>query len=220
MMIGLSLGIIGKEDFGTAALLVCVSGAMLLIGGARIWHLCLLACSAAPVFWYLLHNRTHRAGRLTSFRDIWADPEGASYQVVQSLCAIASGDVHGRGLGRGFVKSYLPEARTDFIFSVICEELGMIGAIAVIALFFAFLWQCRLIIRDCADPMGKVLAFGIAMTIGIQAVMNIAVVTVSVPTKGISLPLVSAGGSGVIFLGVLVGVLASISRYGGLIKRG
>ena len=220
VMIGLSLGIIGKEDFGTAALLVSVSGAMLLIGGARIWHLCLLACSAAPMFYILLHSRSHRTGRLMTFRNIWEDPQGAGYQVVQSLCTIASGGLYGRGLGRGFVKSYLPEARTDFIFSVICEELGMIGAIAVIALLFAFLWQCRLVVRDCADPMGKVLAFGIAMTFGIQAVMNIAVVTVSVPPKGISLPLVSAGGSGVIFLGVLVGVLASISRYGGLIKRG
>lgn len=220
LVIGISVGVVGIEDFGTAALIAAVSGAMLLVGGARLTHLTLLGMSALPVFAYLLKSRTHRMSRLTSFMDIWEDPEGKSYQVLQSLCTIASGDFSGRGLGRGFVKHYLPEARTDFIFSVICEEFGVIGATMVIALFIVFLWQCRSVIRDCADPMGRLLAFGIAMTIGVQAAMNIAVVTVSVPTKGISLPLVSAGGSGVIFLGILVGILASIPRYGGLQSRG
>ena len=217
--IGLGVGVVGIEDFGTAALLGAVGGTMLLVGGARIGHLLLLILPAVPAFAYLLFSRAHRMSRLLTFLDIWEDPAGKGYQAVQSLCTIASGGFYGRGLGRGFVKGYLPEARTDFIFSVICEELGVIGAVAVIALLMAFLWQCRLIMRDCADPTGKLLAFGIAMTFGIQAVMNIAVVTVSMPTKGISLPLVSAGGSGVIFLGVLVGVLASIPRYGGIVER-
>ncbi len=217
--IGLAVGIVGIEDFGTAALLAGVGGSMLLIGGARIWHLLLLVLPTVPAFAYLLFSRAHRMSRITSFLDIWADPEFKGYQAVQSLCTIVSGGFMGRGLGRGFVKGYLPEARTDFIFAVICEELGMVGAVAVIALLIAFLWQCRMIIRDCADPMGRLLAFGIAMTFGIQAVMNIAVVTVSCPTKGISLPLVSAGGSGVLCIGALVGLLASIPRYGGLIER-
>ncbi len=218
--IGLAGAIVGREDFGTAALLAAVGGAMLLVGGARIVHLVLLGLPAAvPGFIFLLFSRSHRMERITAFMDIWKDPEGKGYQAVQSLCTIVSGGFYGRGLGRGFVKSYLPEARSDFIFSVICEELGVIGAIVVIALLIAFLWQCRLVVRDCADPTGRLLAFGIAMTFGIQAVMNIAVVTVSCPTKGISLPLVSAGGSGILFLGALVGVLASIPRYGGLIDR-
>lgn len=217
--IGLSVAVVGIEDFGTAALLAAVGAAMLLVGGARIWHLILLVLPAVPAFGYLLFSRAHRMSRLLTFLNIWEDPEGKGYQAVQSLCTIVNGGFFGRGLGRGFVKGYLPEARTDFIFSVICEELGVVGAAAVIALLIAFLWQCRLVIRDCADPTGRLLAFGIAMTFGIQAVMNVAVVTVSMPTKGISLPLVSAGGSGVIFLGILVGMLASVPRYGGIADR-
>jgi cell division protein FtsW len=219
MAIGLAVGVVGIEDFGTAALLAAVGGAMLLIGGARIWHLMLLMLPVPPAFAFLLFSRAHRMSRITSFMDIWADPEGKNYQAVQSLCTIVSGGWAGRGLGRGFVKGYLPMASSDFIFAVICEELGIIGAIAVIALLIAFLWQCRLIVRDCADPTGRLLAFGVVMTFGVQAVMNIAVVTVSCPTKGISLPLVSAGGSGVLCLGALVGILASVARYGGLIER-
>jgi cell division protein FtsW len=218
--IGLAVGVVGIEDFGTAALLAAVGGAMLLVGGARITHILLLVLPAVPAFGYLLFSRAHRMSRLLTFLNIWEDPEFKGYQAIQSLCTIVSGGFFGRGLGRGFVKGYLPEARTDFIFSVICEELGVIGAVAVIALLVAFLWQCRLILRDCADPTGKLLCFGIAMTFGVQAAMNIAVVTVSMPTKGISLPLVSAGGSGVIFLGVLVGMLASVPRYGGMALGG
>ena len=125
---------------------------------------------------------------------------------------IASGGWWGRGLGHGFVKGYLPEARNDFIFAVICEELGMVGAATVILLLVSLMWKSRHVINQCVDPAGRLLAFGIAMMIGLQAAMNIAVVTVSVPTKGISLPLVSAGGSGAIFLGALVGILANIAR--------
>ena len=117
-------------------------------------------------------------------------------------------------MGRGFVKGYLPEARSDFVFAVICEELGMLGAVAVIALLIVLMWQASKVIRQCGDPMGRLMAFGIALSIGLQAAMNIAVVTVSVPTKGIALPLVSAGGSGAVFLGALVGVLANIARSG------
>jgi cell division protein FtsW len=134
--------------------------------------------------------------------------------VIQSLCTIASGGWFGNGLGQGFVKGYLPEARNDFIFAVICEELGMIGATAVIGLLIALMWQGRKTIIRCIDPAGKLMALGIVLTLGLQAAMNIGVVTVSIPTKGISLPLVSAGGSGAIFLGALTGILASIARTG------
>jgi cell division protein FtsW len=215
MAIGICVGAVGIEDFGTAALLASVAGVMLLVGGARIWHLMLMILPAVPVFGYLLISRAHRMSRLMTFLDIWADPEGKGYQAIQSLCTIASGGYWGQGLGRGFVKTYLPEARTDFIFSVICEELGMVGAVLVIALLIAFLWQCMRVIRGTEDSTGRLLAFGIAFVFGFQAAMNIAVVTVSVPTKGIALPMVSGGGSGVIFLGLLVGVLANIARTGG-----
>jgi len=166
-----------------------------------------------------LVSRPHRLDRLLTFVDIWRDPEGKGYQAVQSLCTIASGGWWGRGLGCGVVKGYLPEARNDFIFAVICEELGMVGAVAVIGLLIALIWQGRGVIHRCIDPMGRLLAFGILATLGLQATMNLAVVTVSVPTKGISLPLVSAGGSGAVLLGGLVGMLANIAR-GNRLARG
>lgn len=214
VVMGFTVGAVGLEDFGTGALLAAVGGAMLLVAGARLWHLVLLILPAIPAFGFLLLSRAHRMQRLTTFLDIWQDPEGKGYQVVQSLCTIASGGWWGRGLGRGFVKTYLPERQNDFIFAVINEELGFVGACAVIALFVALMWKCRQAIVRCNDPAGRLLAFAIAMMIGTQAAMNIAVVNVSVPTKGIALPFVSAGGSGIIFLGFLVGVLANIARTG------
>ncbi len=214
MVVGAAVGVVGLEDFGTAALIAGVAGAMLLVAGARLWHMGLLVLPAIPVFGYLLISRSHRMDRLTTFLDIWADAEGKGYQAIQSLCTIVAGGWWGVGLGQGFSKTYLPEARSDFIFAVICEEMGLPGALAVMGLFVVFLLISRTVMRRCADPMGRLLAFGIAMTLGFQALMNVAVVTVSVPTKGIALPLVSAGGSGVIFLGFLVGVMANIPRTG------
>jgi len=213
--IGLCVGLVGLEDFGTAVLLAAVAGGVLLMAGAKWLHLVMLAFPAASAFGYLLWSRPHRIERLLIFLDPWSDPEGKGYQVIQSLCTIASGGWWGRGLGAGFVKGYLPEARNDFVFAVICEELGMVGAVAVIGLLVALLWQSRGVIRACADPAGRLLALGIALTLGLQAAMNIGVVTGSLPTKGISLPLVSAGGSGAVFLGALVGVLANIARSQG-----
>jgi len=185
---------------------------MLLMGGARFWHLLLLVLPSVPAFGYLLISRAHRIERLVSFRNIWADPEGSGYQAIQSLCTIARGGWWGVGLGNGFVKDYLPAARTDFIFSVICEELGIIGGMAVIALLVVLLYNGGVAMRRCPDVMGKLLAFGIVLLIGLQAVINIAVVTVTVPTKGIALPLVSAGGSGAVVIGAMVGTLANIAR--------
>ena len=209
---GLCAGVVGLEDFGTAALLAAVAGAMLWVGGARWWHVVLPVPLALWAFFHLIVSRPHRVERLVAFRNIWADPEDTGYQAIQSLCAIASGGWWGRGLGQGLVKAHLPEATNDFIFAVICEELGVLGGAAVIGLLIGLLWQGRRVVRDCPDPMGRLLAFGIVLTLGLQAAMNIAVVTVSVPTKGISLPLVSAGGSGAICLGAMVGILANIPR--------
>jgi cell division protein FtsW len=212
ILLGTALAAIGLEDFGTAALLAAVSGALLLVGGARWWQLIMVSIPGVAAFGYLLVAQPYRIERLTTFMNIWADPRGEGYQAVQSLFTISAGGWWGRGLGAGYVKSYLPEARTDFIFAVICEELGIIGAIVIVGLLIALMWQGLKVYRLCDDPTGKLIALGITLTLGLQAAMNIAVVTVSVPTKGISLPLVSAGGSGAIFLGALVGVLANVAR--------
>lgn len=212
LIVAVCTAVVGLEDYGTAALIATVAGMMMLVAGARWLHVILPVIPAAAAFVFLLVSKPHRMERVIAFRDIWADPQGTGYQAIQSLCTIANGGWIGCGLGRGVVKQYLPEAHNDFIFAVICEELGIIGGLAVVALFVAFLISAHKAIRLCQEPMGRLLAFGLALTVGLQAAMNIAVVTVSVPTKGISLPLVSAGGSGAICLGALVGVLASIPR--------
>lgn len=214
MVIGAFVGLVGKEDFGTAALIGMVGAAILLGGGARVWQLIICGLPAAIGMGALIALEPYRVSRLTSFTRIWDDPLGKGYHPVQSLMTIASGQWWGRGLGGGIQKyGYLPEASSDFIFAVICEELGLIGGAAVIGLFIVLVWQGRRAMLDCPDSFGRLLAFGAALTIGLQAVINVAVVTVSVPTKGIALPLVSAGGSGVVFLSALLGLLVNVARY-------
>ena len=186
---------------------------MLIVGGARWRHLILVGLPGAAAMAYLIIREPYRVQRLTVFLDIWSDPQGAGYHPIQSLVTIASGGFTGRGLGAGVQKyGYLPEARSDFIFSVICEETGMIGAVCVIALFLALLALGARVVNSRVSPFGRLLAFGVTFLLALQALINIAVVSVCAPTKGISLPLVSAGGSGVILLGVAVGLLVSVAR--------
>jgi cell division protein FtsW len=215
IVVALCAGLVGLEDFGTAALLLAVGGLLLLGAGSRLWHLVVLALPALGAMGYLLVSKPYRLARLTGFLDIWDDPGGKGYHAVQSLCSIAAGGWWGTGLGGGLQKyGYLPEARTDFIFAIICEELGVVGGLAIIGLFMAFVWQGRKAAVSAPDMFGRLLALGVTLTIGLQAAMNIAVVTVSIPTKGIALPLVSAGGSGILFLGTAIGLLASVGRAG------
>lgn len=213
IIIGIFVGLVGVEDFGTAALLGLVGTCILLGAGARIWQLILMGMPAVVGLSYLIYQRPNRMQRLLTFLNPEADPQGAGYQPVQSLLTIASGGWWGRGLGAGVQKyGYLPEGRTDFIFSVICEELGIIGGIAVIGLFAVLLWQGRKATSRATSEFSRLLALGITLMVGFQAAINIAVVTVSVPTKGIALPLVSAGGTGVIFFAILIGLLANVAR--------
>ncbi len=213
-MVAIVGALIGKEDLGTAALVVAVGGCILLAAGARWWHLGLLAIPIVAGLVYLLTVEQYRMDRLLAFRNPELDAQGKSYQPMQSLITIASGGWWGLGLGGGVQKyGYLPEGRSDFIFSVICEELGIIGGLAVIGLFAVLIWQGRKAVAIAPTPFGRLIAFGVTILIGLQAAMNVAVVTVSMPTKGIGLPLVSAGGSGVLFYSFLLGLMANTARY-------
>jgi cell division protein FtsW len=215
LLVGLIAGLVGLEDFGTAALLAAVGGLMLIVGGCRLWQVGLAAVPGAAALAYLLLSQEYRVKRLMSFLDIWSDPRGAGYHPIQSLATIASGGWFGRGLGGGVQKyGYLPESRTDFIFSVICEETGVFGGAAVILLFAVLVLLGARAVSRAPNAFARMLAFGVTLTIGLQAAMNIAVVSVCVPTKGIALPLVSAGGSGVVFLGCAVGLLAGVASAG------
>ncbi len=205
--------LVGKEDFGTAALLFGVGFCMLIGAGARLWHVALLSLPAIAGAVGLVIAAPYRVQRVMSFLDPMADPQGAGYHQIQSLITIASGGWSGRGLGAGIEKyGYLPEGRTDFIFAVICEELGIVGGAAVILLFAILVWQGRKAMMRADSELGRLIALGATLMIGFQAAMNVAVVTVSVPTKGIGLPFVSAGGTGVIFFSILVGLLVNVAR--------
>jgi cell division protein FtsW len=163
----------------------------------------------------LLFSAPYRLERITAYLRFWDEPQGSGYQPLQSLTTVASGGWLGTGLGSGVQKyGYLPESRTDFIFAVICEELGLFGAALVIALFCVMIWLSLRIMLTARSRFERLLAFGLGATIGLQAAMNIAVVAVVTPTTGISLPLVSAGGSGLLAFCLATGVLAAIAARG------
>lgn len=215
LVFGLVLILVVKEDFGTTVLVATICFFLLVIAGCRLWHLALLIPPGAVGVWLMLFKDkdSFRYRRLMAFLDPYADPKGVGYHLIQSLLTIMNGGFWGRGLGNGIQKmDYLPEDSTDFIFSVICEELGFPGAMMVILLFAAFVVVGWRIAARCNHLFGKMLAFGITAIIGLQAAMNIAVVTVSMPTKGIALPLISSGGTGWIMMAIAIGVLMSIER--------
>lgn len=213
--IGLCVGLVGKADFGTAVLFAVVGGSMLLVAGCRLSHLAGTGMIGAVGMAALLYIEPYRRARITAFLAPEADPLGAGYQPLQSLATIASGGWTGVGLGAGIQKhGYLPESHTDFIFAVICEETGFLGAAVVIGLFGALVWLGARAVWSAASPFERLAAFGITSVIGWQAVMNMAVVTVVAPTTGISLPFVSAGGSGLLTACAAVGVLAAIALRG------
>jgi cell division protein FtsW len=210
---GALIGLTGIEDYGTAALMGVVMLVLLFAARARWTHLGLLCLCAGVAGAVLVIIKPHRVGRLKTFFDGAPDPMGAGYQINQALLAIGSGGWTGRGLGAGVQKyGYLPQDNNDFILAIICEELGIVGGIVVVALFLTLLLRGWWIARHAPDAFGRLLAIGLTLTICLQAAMNVGVVTNSIPTKGISLPFVSAGGSGVIFLGLAAGLLAAVGR--------
>ena len=148
----------------------------------------------------------------------WLDPEGHSqgkgFQTLQALYAIGSGGIFGKGLGQSMQKlSFLPEAQNDMIFSIICEELGLFGAIAVILMFIMLLWRMMVIANNAEDLFGAMLVVGVMGHIAIQAILNIAVVTNTIPNTGISLPFISYGGSSVMFLLIEIGLVLSVAKH-------
>lgn len=216
LLTAVAVGLIVIEDLGTAVLIGAVAMGVLLAGGARIWQLLLLVPPMLVAVGAAIVTAPYRMARLLTFLDPWQDPQGNGYHIIQSLTAISQGGVWGAGLGNSTLKfGYLPEDTTDFIFAIICEELGLPGAALVIGLYVALLWVGWCIVRDCRDHFCRLLGFGVLLTLGCQAVMNIAVVTVVVPTKGIALPLVSAGGTGWLVTAAALGLVAALdnARY-------
>jgi len=214
IIIGLIVSLIVIEDFGTAAFVALISLVILFIAGACWWHFLTPLPILAVVFTLAIVSSPERLERIKAF----VNPDSSAaqtsgYQVRQSLIAISTGRILGKGLGGGISKyGHLPEDTTDFIFAIIAEELGFVGVCFVILLFILFLVLGIIIIRRCNDNFGKLLAFGIVLTITSQAVMNLGVVTRLLPTKGIALPFISAGGTHLFLTAAAVGILMSISR--------
>jgi cell division protein FtsW len=211
---GAVAGFIVIEDLGTGILVGAVAGVLLLAAGARWWHLALLAPPALGALYMAVASSEYRMKRLTAFLDPYADPEKTGFHMIQSMTAVANGEVAGRGLGFGLQKfGYLPEDRTDFLFAVICEELGVAGAAIVVALYIGILWAGYLIMRREQNIMLKLVALGVLTTVGVQAIINLAVVTGLGPTKGIALPLLSSGGTGWILTAASLGLIVAIDRH-------
>ncbi|MEA4882928.1 MAG: putative lipid II flippase FtsW [Clostridia bacterium] len=211
-----ALLVFAEPDLGTAITLVGVGGLTVMVAGCNVGHLLGIGSLAVPVIYLLAKSEPYRMRRLTSFMDPWADPLDSGFHIIQSLLALGSGGLVGVGLGLSRQKCfYLPEQHTDFIFAIIGEELGFLGTATVIALYVLFAVRGFRTAMQAPDAFGSVLAAGITVMIALQALMNIAVVTGSMPITGITLPLISAGGSSLLPTLASIGILLNISSHVG-----
>lgn len=215
--IGLSCGLILLQpDLGTTVTLGATLIAMFFVAGMKISHLSAMIVGAAAFLYFAItgEGNEYRMRRWTTFLDPFADKLGDGWQVVQSLYALGSGGLFGLGLGKSRQKFfYIPEAYNDFIFSIIGEELGLFGTLLVLLLFFILIWRGIIIALKSEDLFGCYLASGITALITVQSLINIAVVTSSIPTTGITLPFISYGGTSLLFYMASVGILLNISRH-------
>lgn len=203
-----------QPDLGTGTVMVGASLILIFTAGMRMAHLGALAMVGVAGFVGLILAAPYRLERITYFLDPWADPLGGGYQIIQSLFAVGPGGLVGLGLGMSRQKfSYLPEPQTDFIFSILAEELGFIGGSALILLFLVGVWRGIRAAIAAPDTFGSFLAVGITGIIGVQVLINIGVVIGMMPVTGITLPLVSYGGSSLTLLLTALGILLNISRY-------
>ncbi|HEV8589440.1 MAG TPA: putative lipid II flippase FtsW [Pyrinomonadaceae bacterium] len=219
--LGIIAGLVVKEpDLGTALMLAIIAFTMCFAGGVRPRHMVYATVPALLFVGKMLIFTPFRMKRLTAFVDPWADAQGTGYQVVQSLIAVGSGGQHGLGFAQGRQKLlFLPFAHSDFIFAVIGEELGLIGALIVIFVFAVFLWRGMRTALRAPDRFGMLLGVGIVVGIVAQALLNMSVVLALLPTKGIPLPFISYGGSSLVPTLAGVGILLNISQYATLGRR-
>lgn len=207
--------ILAQPDLGTSLALTAVVLVMLFIAGTRLSYLIALILTSLPAVFILIFSVPYRRARILSFLNPWADPKGSGFQIIQSQIALGSGGIFGVGLGHSKQKLfYLPAAHTDFIFSIIGEELGIIGTVGVIILFIIFIQQSIKIIKNVSDKFGYFLGLGLLLLICLKAAINIGVSCGIMPTKGLPLPFISYGGSSFIFDMVSVGVIMNIARTG------
>jgi cell division protein FtsW len=204
-----------QPDLGTAVVLAATASLQLLIAGVPWRYLACTALTGLPGLYLAVTHVGFRRGRLGAFLNPWVDRQKAGYQAVQALLALGHGGLLGIGLGKSQQKLfYLPEAHTDFIFAVIGEELGLLGAVVLIVLFVMLLWRVLHIAVSCNDPFGTYLGLGIFVLLALQIIMNLCVVIGLIPTKGLPLPFISLGGSNLLVSLMAIGTMLNIAEGG------
>lgn len=215
-LLGAVCCLVVAEPHLSATILIFALGIILLIVGGLQKRWIILGAGggvAAALFLVFSGVISYGSDRITYWLDPWADPTGKGYQTIQSLLAIGSGGLLGRGIGQSRQKYlWVPEPHNDFIFSIVCEELGLIGAMVIIVLFCALVWRGFTIAMRAEDKFGTLTAIGLTFQVGLQAILNILVVTNTIPNTGISLPFFSYGGTALVILLAEMGVVLSISR--------
>lgn len=203
-----------QPDFGTALLLVLVCFILFFVAGVNLKYIFSVLVLSVPLVYLLVFRVPYRLRRILAYLNPWEDPKGAGWQIIQSYVALGSGGLFGLGLGQSRQKLfYLPQTSTDFILSIIGEELGFLGTFSILILFALFIWQGLKIALKAKDLYGALLSFGIVLMIGLQAIIHIAVVSGSMPTKGLPLPFISYGGSSLIFSLIGVGIVLSVAKH-------
>lgn len=206
--------VLGQRDFGSAFILGMILMTMLFISGARMTYLVSMGIAALPILYVAVASVDYRRRRILAFLNPWSDRYGSGFQIIQSLISFQEGGLFGRGLGEGHQKLfYLPEAHTDFIASVLGEELGLLGLVLLMALYAILCVRGFMTAWRAPDLFGRHLAFGITLLIGWQALGNFCVVMGLLPTKGMVLPFVSYGGSSLLVSMWAVGILLNVSSY-------
>lgn len=213
MVLALPVGLIAISNFSSALLILLMGLTMLFIGSPKIWYFVAGASIMVPLGVVAILAFPYRLGRIKIWLDPWSDPINDGFQTIQGLYAVASGGIFGLGLGQSRQKTFVPESHNDIIFAIICEELGLIGAALVIVLFAVLIWRGVKIAMNAKDTYGTLMGTGIISVIAFQAIINIGVVTNTIPNTGQPLPFISYGGTSLLFLMTMVGILLNISRY-------
>jgi cell division protein FtsW len=205
-----------QPDLGNSLALVILTLTLAYLAGARVGHMLAIGAAALPLVAVLVAMKPYRWRRMAAFLNPWDDPQGSGFQIIQSFLALGSGGWLGRGLGESRQKLfYLPEPHTDFIFAIVGEELGLLGAAGVVALFAVLVWRGLRIGLRAPDPFGGYLALGLTLMLATETIVNLGVVTGALPTKGLPLPFVSFGGSALLTAMFSAGVLLNISQHAG-----
>lgn len=200
-----------QPDFGSIVILGMITWLMMFIGGVRLLYLITSLLLLLPIAYLFLTSADYRVSRLMTFLNPWQYPTGEGYQMIHSFMAFGSGGIWGSGIGKGYQKLfYLPEPHTDFIFSVIGEELGLIGVLIILSLYFVILWRGINIARNAKDLFGTFMAIGFTSAITLQACINMGVTLGLLPTKGLTLPFLSYGGTSLLINMACIGILMNI----------